>query len=305
MRHLICLFVVCFFGACPKERDASGVAGQAATGAAQQPVQAVAQRITNPFLYRIEKGTAVSYALGTFHVGVMASQLPDEVNAAMRSAKTAVFETEMPTGPALQRLITRTDGRTLRQELGEKHWAILVKKFGAGAEQLNSFTTAMVTMFVMMSDLPRRPGLDIELLAQVKSYGLATQFLEDINAQAALLTKFYDVNLLRLYVEQPQLAIQGLTKMQTYYEAGDAQGLVTEMQDESAWRLAGKDHMFVQAFNKEMLDDRTQNWLIALGPQFDAGGLFIAVGVGHLIGEKGLIALLEKQGYQVTRISAK
>lgn len=308
MRHVMLVVVGLLLSGCRGQAPASG---PTATGSTPATTKLAAEttapdaRFTKPFFFRIEKGTAVSYALGTFHVGVTASLLPAEVNAALRAAKTAVFETETPTGAALQQLLTRTDGRTLRDELGEKHWPLLVDKFGAAAERINTFTTAMATTLVMIIDLPPTPGLDAELLAQAKTNGLAVQFLEDITFQAALMDKFYDVSVLRLYLEQPALAREGMEKMKKLYLAGDAQGLLAESQDESAWLQAGKDRAFVQAFQKELLYDRNQNWVTKLSPQFEAGGLFVAVGALHFLGDQGLVALLEKNGFRVTRVVPK
>ncbi|MBL8742154.1 MAG: TraB/GumN family protein [Myxococcales bacterium] len=47
---------------------------------------------------------------------------------------------------------------------------------------------------------------------------------------------------------------------------------------------------------------RNAKWAPKLGPMFDQGGVFVAVGAGHLLGDKGVPALLAKKGYSVERI---
>lgn len=51
-----------------------------------------------------------------------------------------------------------------------------------------------------------------------------------------------------------------------------------------------------------MLDDRNQRWLQRLPALWNRGGVFVAVGAGHLPGNKGLIQGLRKMGYQVKPI---
>ncbi len=51
-----------------------------------------------------------------------------------------------------------------------------------------------------------------------------------------------------------------------------------------------------------MLDDRNQRWLDRLPSLWNRGGVFVAVGAGHLPGNKGLIQGLRKMGYQVKPI---
>lgn len=51
-----------------------------------------------------------------------------------------------------------------------------------------------------------------------------------------------------------------------------------------------------------LLSVRNRRFLERLAPEWDAGDVFVAVGAGHLPGETGLIEMLRKQGYTVTRI---
>jgi uncharacterized protein YbaP (TraB family) len=55
-------------------------------------------------------------------------------------------------------------------------------------------------------------------------------------------------------------------------------------------------------FQNELLDQRNIKWVEYLSPQFQQTSFFVAVGAGHLGGEKGLIKLLRNQGYTVTPI---
>lgn len=54
-----------------------------------------------------------------------------------------------------------------------------------------------------------------------------------------------------------------------------------------------------------LLDKRNRNWVDQLKTILAANNVFIAVGAGHLVGKKGLIALLKEEGYTLRPINNK
>ncbi len=54
-----------------------------------------------------------------------------------------------------------------------------------------------------------------------------------------------------------------------------------------------------------LLDNRNQNWVAQLKEIMKKRSVFTAVGAGHLVGNKGLIALLKAEGYTVKGIENK
>jgi uncharacterized protein YbaP (TraB family) len=59
------------------------------------------------------------------------------------------------------------------------------------------------------------------------------------------------------------------------------------------------------AFTDILLYRRNQNWVKKLKTLMAERSLVIAVGAGHLPGEKGVINLLRKEGYTVTPVENK
>ncbi|MBK9455713.1 MAG: TraB/GumN family protein [Bacteroidetes bacterium] len=51
-----------------------------------------------------------------------------------------------------------------------------------------------------------------------------------------------------------------------------------------------------------MLDNRNINWIPVIEEQIKLQSTFIAVGAGHLVGEKGILQLLHNQGYVISPI---
>lgn len=56
------------------------------------------------------------------------------------------------------------------------------------------------------------------------------------------------------------------------------------------------------AFVQRLLFDRNARMVERMQPQLRQGRGFIAVGALHLYGERGILALLQKQGYRVVHI---
>jgi len=64
-------------------------------------------------------------------------------------------------------------------------------------------------------------------------------------------------------------------------------------------KLFSKSESGMEAHQDILLDNRNKNWVIQLKEILKTTKVFVAVGAGHLVGQKGLIALLRKEGYTV------
>jgi uncharacterized protein YbaP (TraB family) len=89
---------------------------------------------------------------------------------------------------------------------------------------------------------------------------------------------------------------QQLKEMFDAYKKQDLQKLEAMMVETDAG-MAG--------FTDIMLYHRNQNWVRKLKTLLTDKALLIAVGAGHLPGEKGVINLLRKEGYKVTPVDNK
>lgn len=61
----------------------------------------------------------------------------------------------------------------------------------------------------------------------------------------------------------------------------------------------------IMEYQDLLLNNRNRNWVIKLKTLLPGNSLVIAVGAGHLPGEKGVINLLKKEGYTVTPVENK
>jgi uncharacterized protein YbaP (TraB family) len=69
--------------------------------------------------------------------------------------------------------------------------------------------------------------------------------------------------------------------------------------------LMMKSDMGMGNFTEVLLYKRNRNWVAKLKELMPQKSLLVAVGAGHLPGEKGVINLLRKAGYTVTPMENK
>jgi uncharacterized protein YbaP (TraB family) len=68
-------------------------------------------------------------------------------------------------------------------------------------------------------------------------------------------------------------------------------------------RVLGKrGPVALRATDAYLLTYRNERFLEKLAPEWDAGGVFVAVGAGHLAGATGLVEMLRDQGFTVARL---
>jgi uncharacterized protein YbaP (TraB family) len=90
-------------------------------------------------------------------------------------------------------------------------------------------------------------------------------------------------------VQHPKSAMKQMDTMLNEYRAGK----ITEILDDPSLGAFSPDEM------ASLLYDRNKKWLQALPAILDHHQAFIAVGAGHLAGEKGIVEGLRKLGYIV------
>lgn len=135
--------------------------------------------------------------------------------------------------------------------------------------------------------------LDMYVGNQALAQGKEVVALETLEEQVAILFGTQSPQeqmkeLLKLLEDTAQTRID-TEKLISAYAQGDLVGMLvlsemaqSGMGDMGAW-----------------LDDRNEKWIPQLLPLLDKGNAFIAVGALHLPGERGLLSLLEAEGYQL------
>ncbi|HEY5950289.1 MAG TPA: TraB/GumN family protein [Kofleriaceae bacterium] len=255
-----------------------------------------------PYFYRIEKAGKTSYILGTRHLGVSLTKFPKPVHDALAAAKLAVFEVAPGDDSDLpqQQVV-------LRDALGPELWSHYQELVGKQTAQLLESTApsvAMLAMMAMYEDISAT--LDVEIEHQVQAAHVPTQGLETAEFQDRLLNQILDLRMLRASIKQTkdraELAQESKDDLVEYCAGTDDKpGMDDDMRADM--RASGYTEAEIDKIDEDMVFTRNAAWIPKLEKLLAKGDVFIAVGADHLSGPKGVVALLAKRGYTLTRVT--
>ena len=140
------------------------------------------------------------------------------------------------------------------------------------------------------------------IMKEAKSYNKKVKGLETMSYQAGVLDSIpYKLQAEQLveYIDKANSGESDDTEMNEMFKAYKEQDL-KKLEDLLIATDAG-----IAGFTDILLYHRNQNWVEKLKSLLPKKSLLIAVGDGHLPGEKGVINLLRKEGYKLTPVANK
>ena len=252
-----------------------------------------------------QRDTAPSYVFGTIHVAErhVSTQL-DKIRDVLAASELFVMEAifDPDAVESLRRMMFFTDGRRLQDlvsaDLYAQTQAIL------GAYHVTGMDLAVMkpwAAYLTMS-YPADMGviLDQRLLRLALEAGLETMGLESVLEQGSLLNGFSlddQVRLLTDAVCHREILVRDFAKIISLYTQGDLAGLSAYGQ-----RYSFSDNTLYETLTERLLTSRNRLMVERMQAALKTGNAFIAVGALHLPGEKGVLALLERRGFEITRV---
>jgi uncharacterized protein YbaP (TraB family) len=276
----------------PKSQAAAQVSPAERTTAEPRPAAETDHR---PFLYRIDKAGKVSWLLGTMHLGFDYQELPKQVWSQLGASRKVVLELDLAKAmPTLQAAAQLPPGTSLRGELGDAAFDALTSQLaGMPPEQIDRMRPWAAAQMLLARLYPTALPLDLAVMREAQRAGVELSYLENAELQLGLIEKVLTADTVKQLVDEQSAMRQLLAEGAAAYQKGDYDRLMKVVLD-PAWY---GDADTLEAF----LYRRNDAWVDSLLPELTRGGLFVAVGAGHLGGDRGLIAQLEKQGFTVTR----
>ncbi len=275
--------------------------------------------------YYAEKGADRLTIIGTMHIydprlEIIRTRVAPEVQAADLVMLEATAQEEqqlrdlITTNPGL---IFIVDGPTLPELLEEEVWQQLME--AAGERNIPSFMAAKMQPWylslmlavpdcAMEAMLAGATGLDKMIAADAAAAGVPVAALEPFDTLFGL---FEDapiteqIDMLRINMLTPDLQSQMFVAMLDRYFAEDV-GRLWEMgrvamQDVPMTDPAEAEAMFVE-MEEALLHTRNRNWIpVITAATKTHDDIVVAVGAGHLIGEQGILQLLENEGWKIRR----
>ncbi len=258
-------------------------------------------KIAKPLLWvhRSDKGDV--YLFGTIHVAVDAHrELPKKVWSSLEESKTFVMETDLDAaaGDVMSRAVL-PKGRTLEDELGKEDYKKLGEVMGPSLNSYKGFKPWFIVSLLIQKMLPEGEDpaarMDPALASRASTRGLEIAFLESPGFQLDMLEQVMNGEELSEMVRDWDKQKGTLEEMLAIYRSGDVAALK---------KLTFEDKERKPVMFQKLFYDRNDNWVPKMTAHIDAeGGVFFAVGVGHIIGEGGLIDLLGKKGYAFERVT--
>ena len=286
-------------------RDGAVGSGAIAPPLSADERHARAQRLcatVTPYFYELAKDGKVSHILGTRHVGVAFAMLPQVVHDDLHAAKLAVFEF----APDDKSQFTAPD-EPLRDELGEADWRHFEELVGLPTADLlerGTAAAAVISMAVEPEDLTAI--LDKEIQDDVATAHIPARGLETAEFQDHVLARLLDLRLLKATIETTKSRADmeaDAAKDLREYCAGTNTKPGTDDETRAKLKKAGYSDAEIDAQDDTLVFSRNRDWIPKLEELFAQGDVFVAVGADHLIGAKGVIALLQRHGFTAKRIT--
>ena len=276
-------------------------------------------------IWTARKDTATITVVGTMHIydprmDDLRARLADTITR----ADLVMLEATPKEEAQLQALISTDpdrlfiiDGPTLPELLDEDTWQLIaaaasernIPSFLAAKMQPWYLSLALAVPTCAMPDLLEGArGLDQMIIQDAQTAGVPMLAVEPYTTLFDLFNdRSFDeqVDRLRISLLVPELQEQMFVAMLDRYFAEDI-GRLWEMSRISLSDIPGLDPAEANAMFDEMevslLNNRNRNWLPVIT---DAARLrdntVVAVGAAHLIGDNGVLQLLENEGWAVTR----
>jgi uncharacterized protein len=279
--------------------------------AAAQPVWAMQERFARGLLWRVTKdGIAPSHVYGTIHVAdPRLAELPAAVRASFDAARSLMLEF-VPDAYARERFLEAAmflDQQTLEQKIGVEDFERAVEHLGPiglPREVVNKLKPWGVLLNLRN---PKRAeqgaAIDSQLLERARARRMPLYQIEGVEEQIFTFDEFpmdSQVALLKhSLAHRDELLELAERTLQAYLE-GDL-AAIWRLREQFVARHPGiAVHQAVMT--KRVVHDRSVVMAFRMQRQLRHGQAFVALGALHLYGEKGVLALLEEDGYRAARV---
>jgi uncharacterized protein YbaP (TraB family) len=279
--------------------------------AAALPLHARTERFARGLLWRVERpGIAASHIYGTIHVpDPRLAELPAVVRTRFDAARSLMLEF-VPDPYSRSRFLEAAmflDRQTLAEKIGVQDFERAVEHLapiGLSREVVNKLKPWGVLLNLRN---PRRAEqgapLDTQLLELARARRLPLHQIEGVEEQIFTFDEFpmeSQVALLKhTLAHRDELLELAERTLEAYLERDLA----------AIWRLREQfiaRHPDIAAhqavMTKRVVHDRSVVMAFRMQRELRRGGAFVALGALHLYGEKGVLALLEADGYRAEMV---
>ena len=272
-------------------------------------------RNDGPAIWYVKDHDSTLYLFGTVHLlSADFDWIRGDLETIFREAGTVFFEIDTGDSAQIQATVLtqslgfRSDGLRLSGQLDSYQLKLLdaaANNGGLPVATLDNMKPWLASEFLTVAAAANsglRPELsaDEALKSRAAAQGKNIIYLDTMESQimrAAKLPDFVQMKLLNDTLEGFNTLGSDLTKVAQAWSVGQTNYLTRELIEETKNRSPD--------FYQTYFDDVNREWIKPLMQFLEDGGTgFAAIGIGHLLGEDSVQALLEDQGYEVGRYYA-
>lgn len=270
---------------------------------------------TNPFpmeksslLWKIE-GNGIkkgSYLFGTMHLIEKENFIfPDKLEKLFNKSDVLVMELPgLPNQLEAMKYITLSEGSFFDYFTPEQtdtiiRWAqdelkMSEEKFRSTMTKMKPFV--VVQMATQLHFIGKTESYEMTFDRMAREEQKKILGLETVSEQMAIFDNLTDE-------QQTEMVMSGIRNMKESIDLTKTmQELYVRQNVDSLYLMIQKEGGVLSEEQQNFLDERNMNWIPKINEIIADKKAFIAVGAGHLGGPKGMIRLLQKEGYTLTPV---
>ncbi len=259
--------------------------------------------------YKAQKGAAEVYLLGSMHLArADIYPLRQEITQAFEASDVLAVELDISGANQLlmqSQLLSRgmyPPGESIRDHLSPGTWRELEGYLGGTGmppEMLarmrpGLLVTTLSSMEMLKLGLSPEQGVDLHFLNRARG-SKPVHELETVEQQISLLLDFPEGDLLvRQTLAQIDDMENLMNQLVSSWKRGDAGALQKLVLDDELRR-----HPEFRSIHERMFDQRNRDMTRQVEGFLRSGQrYFVVVGAGHLVGDQGIVAMLQRRGYK-------
>jgi uncharacterized protein len=271
---------------------------------------AASERFASGLLWKVaRKGAAPSHVYGTIHVSdARLDSLPATVETAIGDASSLVLEF-LPGAYANERFAEAAmfaDRQTLEEKIGAEDFERAVEQLrpiGLSREFVNKLKPWAVLLNLRSEAVTAGEALDARLAARARMRRIPVFQIEGVEEQIFTFDELpmdSQVALLKhSLAHRDELLELGERTLQAYL-ARDLAAIWRLREQYAASHAEVAAHQ--AAMTKRVVHDRSVVMAFRMQRELRHGNAFVALGALHLYGERGVLALLEQDGWRAARV---
>jgi len=262
-------------------------------------------------IWEAQRGTQTVTLVGTMHVGVSPDEIPKGLWTRLDAADTLVTEVDLTgmNGALVRKFLVLPDQGSLQTMMGPADWqrfkGTIHEAFPHIPEtQLQRMTPLAACSNLMLAEaqlaqkaeapsgqasqsVRDQVSMDQFIIEKARDQKKTLKTFETLEEQFRFLDKVFTLEQLREMLNESAENRQYYTQLSKSFKEGDSatiDSMVATMPEN---------------LRATLLDQRNENWIRKLPEVLGKKHTFVAVGAAHLGGKKGLLTLLEAQGFQL------